>query len=683
MGTTTLVTFLFESPAAARTVELLGSWDNFAKSYPMKRDLRKGSCFWSGCYSFKDIICDGDLNNLGQKRSGGLKMGGTYWYYYRIDGNEYHDSTQPSTTFCPLLPGQRLNVLEVPFESRSRSNSASSISSGIHTLDPEDKYLTPRPAPIPRLPKPSGSRSYEHFRKHSHPGIGDSTITVTSHPLSANNDSKLQLRLGSSHERKIKSAASSTSSTLKTAFLDLTGTNEKSATSLDTSKFRRPASAENERGRSRHARNVRELQISPPILIGSTSERRNLIPLKTNGFPNPSLSSPISQMAVKGHGFSPLRCHPVDAEIDLSFSNESIQGVQPPVKRDQSQTSLSSIRLEFVLGRERTSSVGRKRTNSPRRARSPSRSETIYHRRSLSIGRVREPSPLRHAVIFDEPMQIPEEIKEVKNEDEAAAEVAQPSLSPLVPSHSIDTQRPPSCQKDDLDPAKQSKPLLDKDLPALPSYLVPEPLFCQVETSEVDGANLMKDEQMTQTELSSNISLWANTSAAPTSPSLDGDGVNSPTFSCLTTSSSDIDTPERLSDQFATGIDIFYHVDGEGRENEHLNDPCDRHESAAAESHKLLESPLGPDFFKIDIKRPESAPRRHAACFGLLDRFHGYSLPDDQSASDGARAKPPTMLSNFGNSIPSESQINAEADPAVSQLEHLMSEFGYLGEAVL
>ena len=577
-----------------------------------------------------------------------------------------------------------MNVLEVPFESRSRSNSASSISSGIHTLDPEDKYLTPRPAPVPRLPKPSGSHSYERLRKHSNPGIGDSTIIVTSHPLSANNDSKAQSRLGSSHhERKIKSAASSTSSTLKTAFLDFTGTNEKSATSLDTSNFRRPASAENERGRSRHARNVRGLQISPPILIGSTSEHQNLIPLKTNGLPKPSLSSPISQMTVGGHGFSPLRCHPVDAEVDFSFSNESIQEAQPPAKRDQSQTSLSSIRLEFVLRRERASSTGRKRTNSPRRARSQSQSETGYHRRSLSIGRVREPSPLRNAVIFDEPMQIPEEIKEAKNEDEAAAEVAQPSLSPLAPSHSIDTQRPPSSQKDDLDPAKRSNPLLDKDLPALPSYLVPEPLFCQVEASEVDGDNLMEDEQMTQTEPSSNISLWANTSVALTSPSLDGDGVNSPTFSCLTTSSGDIDTPERLSEQFPTGIDIFYHVDGEGRENEHLNDPTDRYESAAAKSPEFLESSLGPNLFKIDIKRPESAPRRHAACFGILDRFHGYSLPDGQSASDGALAKPPTMLSNFGNSIPSESQINAEADPAVSHLEHLMSEFGYLGEAVL
>ena len=577
-----------------------------------------------------------------------------------------------------------MNVLEVPFESRSRSNSASSISSGVHTLDPEDKYLTPRPAPIPRLPKPGGSHNYKHLRKHSHPGIGDSTIPVASHPLSANNDSKTQSRLGSSHhERKIKSAASSTSSILKTASLDPTGTKEKSATSLDTSKFRRPTSAENERGRSRHARNVRGLQISPPTFISSTSERQNLIPLKTNGFPKPSLSSPTSQMTVKGHGFSPLRCHPVDAEADFSFSDESIQGVQPPAKKAQSQTSMSSIRLEFVLGHGKASSAGSKRTNSPRRVRSPSQSETIYHRRSLSIGRVREPSPLRNPVIFDEPMQIPEEIKEAKNEDEAAAEVAQPSLSPLTPSHSIDTQRPPSCQKDDLDPANQSKPLLDKDLPALPSYLVPEPLFCQVETSEADGDSLMKDEQMTQTDPSSNFSLWANTSVALTSPSLDGDGVNSPTFSSLTTSSSDIGTPERLSDQFATGIDVFYHVDDESQGNEHLNDPTVRHESAASKSPELLESPLGPNLFKIDIKRPESAPRRHAACFGLLDRFHGYSLPDDQFASDGARAKSPTMLSDFGNSIPSEPQVNAEADPAVSQLEQLMSEFGYLGEAVL
>jgi hypothetical protein len=76
---------------------------------------------------------------------------------YRIDRDEeYYDPSQPSTSSCPLLPGQYLNVLEVPFEkrfiSRSRSSSVSLITE-FHTLNPEDRYLTPRPAPKPRLPK--------------------------------------------------------------------------------------------------------------------------------------------------------------------------------------------------------------------------------------------------------------------------------------------------------------------------------------------------------------------------------------------------------------------------------------------------------------------------------------------------------------------------------------------------
>lgn len=73
-----------ESPRGVGTVELLGSWDNFSKPYVMSRDSRRGTRVWSGCYTFENIICDGDLQVVGEKRSGGLKMGGTYWYYVRF-----------------------------------------------------------------------------------------------------------------------------------------------------------------------------------------------------------------------------------------------------------------------------------------------------------------------------------------------------------------------------------------------------------------------------------------------------------------------------------------------------------------------------------------------------------------------------------------------------------------------
>lgn len=49
----------------------------------MERDKRVGSDHWKGCYTFADIICDGSSARPSSARSGGLKMGGTYWYYVR------------------------------------------------------------------------------------------------------------------------------------------------------------------------------------------------------------------------------------------------------------------------------------------------------------------------------------------------------------------------------------------------------------------------------------------------------------------------------------------------------------------------------------------------------------------------------------------------------------------------
>ena len=46
----------------------------------MERDIRKDRGQWRGCYAFDDISFDGDKETL-QKRSGGLMMGQTYYYY--------------------------------------------------------------------------------------------------------------------------------------------------------------------------------------------------------------------------------------------------------------------------------------------------------------------------------------------------------------------------------------------------------------------------------------------------------------------------------------------------------------------------------------------------------------------------------------------------------------------------
>ncbi|PVH86912.1 hypothetical protein DL98DRAFT_526225 [Cadophora sp. DSE1049] len=130
----------------------------------MERDIRRSRTQWRGCYAFEDIICDGD-GQSSPKRTGGLKMGSTYYYYYELDdGTEHYDASIPSTTTCPYLPGQPVNLLFVPIEVqplRYRSASMSSMANGdIKTMNPADKFLTPRaPPPPPSLPRLNTSSS--------------------------------------------------------------------------------------------------------------------------------------------------------------------------------------------------------------------------------------------------------------------------------------------------------------------------------------------------------------------------------------------------------------------------------------------------------------------------------------------------------------------------------------------
>ncbi|KAK0753164.1 hypothetical protein B0T18DRAFT_313218 [Schizothecium vesticola] len=118
----------------------------------MERDVRRDRGQWRGCYSFRDIICDGDHGSV-PKRNGGLKMGHTYYYYYELDGaSETHDPAVPSTNTCPYLPGQTVNTLWVPVEQSNRQRSASLTSlrdDDFMTMNPADKFTTPRPAPTP------------------------------------------------------------------------------------------------------------------------------------------------------------------------------------------------------------------------------------------------------------------------------------------------------------------------------------------------------------------------------------------------------------------------------------------------------------------------------------------------------------------------------------------------------
>ena len=53
----------------------------------MEKDLRRGRGTWRGCHSFEDILHEGPSLSTSKKRAGGLKMGGTYWYFVCVSGS--------------------------------------------------------------------------------------------------------------------------------------------------------------------------------------------------------------------------------------------------------------------------------------------------------------------------------------------------------------------------------------------------------------------------------------------------------------------------------------------------------------------------------------------------------------------------------------------------------------------
>lgn len=134
-------------------------------------------------------------------------MGGTYWYFYRMDDDiEFHNSAEPSTTQCPLLPGQIVNVLDMPAllsGNRSRNPSISSTSSEKRTMNPSDKFMNPRPAPAkPELPRLQTSPTLVGSKKTSSESAPSSILpsrsASKSNPPSQPDSSTTMVRVGRS-----------------------------------------------------------------------------------------------------------------------------------------------------------------------------------------------------------------------------------------------------------------------------------------------------------------------------------------------------------------------------------------------------------------------------------------------------------------------------------------------------
>lgn len=109
---------------------------------------RQQAGHWFGCHDFKNVICHGDPSNCNMPENRPLKFGATYWYYYKKNGNDdFYDPNESSTNSCPLLPGQTVNLMELPIL-RSTSFSLREVGDAL-TLNPQDRWT-----PLKRPEKP-------------------------------------------------------------------------------------------------------------------------------------------------------------------------------------------------------------------------------------------------------------------------------------------------------------------------------------------------------------------------------------------------------------------------------------------------------------------------------------------------------------------------------------------------
>lgn len=303
--------------------------------------------------------------------------------------------------------------------------------------------------------------------------------------------------------RNIKSASSSPSSVLRAAFSHL----KDPSSALTPSQGGRGRSRTLHPDRARSARtndpSMRENRMTWPQSAFSSS------PLSSEGspmdIPSPCLESPM-ELAPNGYQLLPKKRRSLQRQLNVEEEPETIEMFPSP----------TSIR---VRGRSVSVADGIRQ----RRGRS---SDEFKSRRSSSQGRLRAPSPLRHVVSQDDdfpPVRIPEDIQEVEWED---------LRSPRRPVESS----PTSC----------SQPNVNKGLPALPSYLIPDPLFSQTSREE-------KCQDVTEATLGSfssprsHFSIWSAASEEdPGSPVTDNN-TNSPTFSSVKGTSTGACTPHRLS----------------------------------------------------------------------------------------------------------------------------------------
>jgi hypothetical protein len=528
------------------------------------------------------------------------------------------------------------------------TSSSSTQSADVFTRNPADKYQTPvppKPLPSPRL----GDLCIEPYKVHMQ--------SVRGGPQSATYPPSGSMSRG--FERHARSASSTSPQRTRGAvFTEFKGLKDRLVAS------KRSAST-----------NPKELQIGVPTLMSTTAEDVDLVPLSRTSkslrrVPQTSSSLPPPGTASRMREFSPLGSHPVEPmqDFDFGFSQRASSDAQRSSKRYHSRaSSATTASVKMSSGRARASSMDTRRTR--------------YYL-----------SPNEPWISTPQPYQA-----FVRETASAPAPVLQRPSSLEPPSTD---QRPSSSHGGDRSPSLRMSLDKDKDLPPLPRYLVPAPLFAckgsalspvlvqseeeyeQVQGQEKGQGPEQVPELSSEAEIHimeekkkyrSHFSTWSTESSTFSVQTTDEDAIHSPTFSSFTSNSSDIGgSPQRMCDPFTHGDQTYDLADKDGDEGIFTV-------SLSSSPPKLSLNPFhistfGPSLLNINVDdhRPRSAVHRQVACFGV--GFQGYSLPEDETESQ-------TTITKIASR--EEPVVSNGRESSVSHLERLMSEFGYLGDAVL
>ena len=279
-------------------------------------------------------------------------------FQYQLDNTiDFHNSAEPSTTSCPLLPGQLVNVLHVPFHlsnGRSRNDSVSSTSSELWTMNPADKFMNPRPVPLPKLARLNTSPV---LPQSDSPWSGSpwsvrsaSSNRGASSPNSATSLRMFRMPRKMSTDGKGRSTSPANMATgLRAAFRQLASP--------------RSASPDRDLGRGRSNQTEREMEISEPLLLGRLDSGRTAMPPSNKTSRNASREqspAPIAELPASPVQMSQLalrRGLDQPTDYDEAFSAPSIQArrVQRQRSRSREPSSLrNSLNLSDECGVEKS-----------------------------------------------------------------------------------------------------------------------------------------------------------------------------------------------------------------------------------------------------------------------------------------------------------------------------------------